>query len=116
MNPNNDLDKPGAAQFLQGMRAHLEAAITLARQALAAAEPDERRALQPLFDRCVHELERARADAHSLSASLARGTASTPGESGEQVSAATFAPGDGANDAEVTPDTGRGKPGNWPAY
>ena len=116
MNPSENLDTPGSAQFLQSLRSHLEAGITLARQALVAAEPDDRRALQQLFERCMHELEHARADANSLAASLAADTASVREESGEQVSAATFAPGDGANDAEIMPDRARGKPGNWPAY
>ena len=34
----------------------------------------------------------------------------------EQITSASFAPGDGATDADVLPDGQQNRAGNWPAY
>lgn len=109
------MTRPGEAEaelgeILSGVRGHLSAGIELARQGLAVAERDGNNALELFFHRCLHELGRACADARHLKAT--KGASATP----EQLSDATFAPGDGATDADVTPDAARDKPGTWPAY
>jgi len=109
-------ERPDAADLLKDLRAHLDAGIMLAKQGAAAAERNEHEAVRQLFQGCVRELEHTSNLVHSLGASLGSGPVAAQLEPGEQVSAASFAPGDGANDAQVTPEEARGKPGNWPAY
>jgi hypothetical protein len=120
MQPTNDNPRPkdsGAVELgerLQTMRVHLEAAAVLARQGSSAAERSHDASFEQFFRRCVHDFERMELDARQLHAKL-EGVGAQLAPS-EQVSAASFAPGDGANDAQVTPEAARGKPGNWPAY
>jgi hypothetical protein len=113
---SNAQDALSLEQLLQSMRAQLQAGVALARQGVVAAERDAHRAARQFFQKCVEDLEAARAAAHSLGASFATNNATAGTASGEHVSSASFAPGDGANDAQVTPEEAHGKPGNWPAY
>jgi len=98
------------------MQAQLEAGIALARQGVLAAERDGGPAARQFFQECMEALEAARADAHALDDSFRTDHAATATKSGDQVSSASFAAGDGASDAQVTPEEARGKPGTWPAY
>jgi hypothetical protein len=100
---------------LQTLRGHLEAVAELARQGLSVALRSQDSSFEQFFRRCAHDLERMGRDSCSLEANAGT-VAGAQLAPTEQVSAATFAPGDGANDAQVTPEAARGKPGNWPAY
>ncbi|HKO53840.1 MAG TPA: hypothetical protein VJV79_39305 [Polyangiaceae bacterium] len=112
---NEPADSLELGERLQAMRAHLEVASALARRGLSAAQRSHHDSLEQFFQRCLHDFERGELDARSLNAEL-ESVASTAPSPREQVSAATFAPGDGANDAQVTPEGARGKPGSWPAF
>ena len=112
---NSDSEaSPKLDELRQAVRDHLDASVAAARQGLAVAGTTGQAALQSFFERCLATLERAQAEAHSDMDPAHRSNAEAP--SGEQVSEATFASGDGANDAQVTPEVGRGKAGNWPSY
>ena len=103
------------AELVQNLRAHLDSGVRLANQGLALASATEAAALQQFFERCVRALEQQRDDAPSVAAPP-RDVSAVEAAPSEQVSAATFASGDGADDAQVTPEGARGKAGNWPAY
>jgi exonuclease VII small subunit len=110
---NGDRDRDSASELFgrgRALAAQIEASLTLAKEALAAAA---RASSRLHLERCVADLERAQMEVRSLDQELAHGH--TP-EGGEQVSSATNAAGDGADDAQVVPDDSRGRPGNWPAY
>ena len=116
MHPTTDVDPLSLPELLQAMHERLEDAVPLAKQALLVAQRSGQSEARQFFQKCLADLERAGVDAQRLRASLAVSGGASPAQSGEQVSSASFAPGDGANDAQVTPEEARGKPGNWPAY
>lgn len=97
------------------IQAHLEAAISFAREGLAEAERMGYGAVQQPLLRCLTHLARAQAVASAGADMPAEPQLGSPSH-GEEVSSATFAAGDGANDAQVVPDEARGKPGNWPGF
>jgi len=102
---------PELVELLQAMRGHLDGGLRLAKRGLAAAERAHHRQLEQFFRSCLQELGRA---AESVITALGNGDAVAPADA-EQVSSASFAPGDGANDAQVVPEGAYGKAGNWPS-
>ena len=114
MNPSGDTStKTDLHELLSAVREHLDAGIVLASQGLVEAERTANEAFEQFFHRCLQGLRRAQADASWLAGTPGR---TRPGgkNAHEQVSEATFAPGDGANDAQIIPEEARGRPGNWP--
>ena len=97
----------------RGIETHLEAAIASAREGLVEAQRIDNHAIQQAFLSCLTHLARAQAFAGSSASLELKEPHALPHE---QVSTATFAVGDGANDAEVVPEDARGKPGNWPSF
>ncbi|MES1176042.1 MAG: hypothetical protein ABUL62_17100 [Myxococcales bacterium] len=106
---------PELVELRRAVRAHLDAGVAIARRGLAVARSAGNGESTQFFDRCLSAMVASQGVARSLDAEPAR-ESSIPSESGEEVSSATFASGDGANDAQVTPEEGRGRPGTWPSY
>ena len=115
MNPSGDRStKSDLHELLSAVREHLDAGILLASQGLGEAERTANEAFEQFFHRCLQGLRRAQADASWLNGMPGRNPL---GEQvpHEQVSEATFAPGDGADDTQLAPEEeAHGKPGNWP--
>ena len=101
---NESLDAAQLGEKLTAVRAHLTAGIAAAREGLAVAERAGNLALEQFFHRCLHDLGRACSDARWLNESS---TSSSPPAQEEQISTASFAPGDGASGVDVTPERGK---------
>jgi hypothetical protein len=105
--------------LLASIRANLDSSVAIATQGLAEAQRLGDQTLERFFGRCLECLRDAQDEARALPDPARQNGVHLPAPSehapGEQVSTATFAAGDGANDAEVIPEEARGKPGNWPA-
>jgi hypothetical protein len=99
---------------LRTFRAHVQSSIAAATQGLAEAVRVRNDSFDSFFRSCLDDLRRVegKVGAVAPSSTAAEGARE---QSGEQVSTATFASGDGATD-EIIPEDARGKPGNWPAY
>ncbi|HYP76930.1 MAG TPA: hypothetical protein VER12_13275 [Polyangiaceae bacterium] len=100
------------AENLAGLRRALDDAIRSAKELRQGAERARRENDQELatfLERCAVSDEARTVEARELLDSRTRLAAS------ESPTAAAFAAGDGADDADVSPDSQRGKVGNWPA-
>jgi hypothetical protein len=87
--------------------------VLLARRGISQAHAENDRQLLELFESSLAAYsEQEEALRQRLLATRTQG-AHPPAE---QVTSASFAPGDGASDADVLPEGQRGRPGNWPAY
>jgi len=108
--PAGSPQSPG--ENLAGLRRALDDAIRSAKELRQGAERARRENDQELatfLERCAVSDEARTVEARELLDSRTRLAAS------ESPTAAAFAAGDGADDADVSPDSQRGKVGNWPA-
>jgi len=108
----NDRSSKGAS-LLEELLQHALAGVLLARRGISHAQSKGDRELLELFENSLSTCnERAETVRQLLL------VARNEGEShpAEQVTSASFAPGDGASDADVLPEGERGRAGNWPAY
>ena len=108
-----DDDSFRSASPVEDLLRHALKGTLLAQQGVSQARQEN----QPeLLELC----ERALASYHELAdAARQRLRASGPeagARSAEQITSASFAPGDGATDADVLPDGQQKRAGNWPAY
>ena len=95
------------------LRRVLENALRSAKELRQSAERAQREndhELATFFERCALSEEATMAEATELLHSRTRPSAP------EIPTAAAFAAGDGANDADVSPSSQRGRVGVWPAF
>lgn len=72
--------------------------------------------LERFFEQCRSiDAERVSMAKRLLSPLIADAAGSADGAAASGATAAAFAPGDGADDADISPSGERGKVGNWPA-
>jgi len=103
---------PSSDEDCADLRRVLEHAIRSAkdlRQSAARARAEHDHELAEFFERCALNEQATSAEASELLRLRTRLSAA------EIPTAAAFAAGDGANDADVSPNSQRGKVGVWPA-
>lgn len=108
--PADSSQSPG--EKLADLRRALDDAIRSANELRQGAERARRandHELATFLERCAVSDEARTVEAKELLDARTRLAAS------ESPTAAAFAAGDGADDADVSPDSERGKVGNWPA-
>jgi hypothetical protein len=101
-----------AATYLEELLHHAVAGAVLARRGIRQAQQESDRELLFLCESSLKAYDqRADAARQLLNAKGQHGA-----KPGEQVTSASFAPGDGASDKDVLPEGRRGRAGNWPAF
>jgi len=108
-----DHESTHSASIVEDLLQHALTGVALAQRGIRQAQQKNERELVELFERALANYEEcADAGRQRLHASHATGSA----RPAEQVTSASFAPGDGATDADVLPEGQRDRAGNWPAY
>jgi len=106
-------DGAQSASPVEDLLQHALAGVRLAESGLRQARQEDARELIELFEHALASYNRcADAARQRLQGSESAGDA----RPAEQVTSASFAPGDGATDADVLPEGQQNRAGNWPAY
>jgi len=108
-----DENSAQGASLLEHLLQHARVGMALARRGIEQARQRNERDVVELFESALSHYSECAAGARQHM-HPAHGPGAT--SAGEQVTSASFAPGDGASDADVVPDDRRDRAGNWPAY